>query len=97
MKRDEVLDTAKDLINGDRAKAYDTESSATGNFTRIAKLWGPIFGVDVTPTQVGLALVQLKVARAITAGNHPDSYIDMAGYSALTAEVAADAILDTEE
>ena len=93
MNRNEVLDTAKSLISvdGDRSKAYDTKDSATGNFTLIGKLWAPILGLDeVTPIQVGLMLGQLKVARATTAGNHPDSYVDMAGYAALTAEVASE-------
>ncbi|WP_435298508.1 DUF6378 domain-containing protein [Timonella sp. A28] len=84
-KRSEVLKTASSLISGDRAAVY---GDACENFKRIAELWEPILGVNVTATQVGLCLTQLKVARIITAPQHEDSFVDAAGYIALTAEIA---------
>ena len=45
MNREEILDTAGDLINGDRAKDY---GDAHKNFQDIAKLWSVILGTEVT-------------------------------------------------
>lgn len=81
-KRDEVIEEAQSLINGDRQEVH---GDPVKNFETIAHLWKPIFG-EVTAQQVGLALLQLKVARATTAPDHMDSYVDMVGYAALTAE-----------
>ncbi|WP_019148807.1 DUF6378 domain-containing protein [Timonella senegalensis] len=83
--RDELLVEAETLINGDRAETY---GSAAENFARVAALWTVVLGTPVTATQVGLCLLELKVARAITAPNHRDSYVDAAGYIALTGEIA---------
>lgn len=91
MKRDEVLDTAKGLINGDRAKDY---GDAAENFARIADLVTPILaaklkdGEKVDAHEVALILLQLKVARLITSPGHEDSWVDAAGYVSLGAEVA---------
>ncbi|QEP08841.1 hypothetical protein F0M17_02265 [Glutamicibacter sp. ZJUTW] len=80
-----MLTTAEQLINGDRAKDY---GDASENFQRIANLWTPILGVQVTATDVALCLTQLKVARLITSPAHKDSWIDAAGYIALGGEIA---------
>lgn len=83
--RETVLTTAGELINGDRAKDY---GDASENFQRIADLWKPILGVEVTATDVALCLTQLKVARLITIPAHKDSWVDAAGYIALGGEIA---------
>jgi hypothetical protein len=71
-----LLDEAYSLVTGDRQKAYDHPAR---NFERIAKLWSPIFGVEVTPAQVALAMIQVKVAREIHAPKK-DNRIDLIGY-----------------
>lgn len=86
--RAKTLREAGKLIDGDRANDYDTKDDATGNFNRIAQLWSPILGVDVTATQVALCLTQLKVARIIVNPTKQDSWIDAAGYIALGSEIA---------
>jgi hypothetical protein len=83
--RSSILATANDLINGQRAKDY---GDAAENFQRIADLWRPILGIDVTPEQVALCLTQLKVSRLITSPTHQDSWIDACGYLALGGEIA---------
>ncbi|MGP9528609.1 DUF6378 domain-containing protein [Glutamicibacter sp. AOP5-A2-18] len=83
--RETVLTTAEQLINGDRAKDY---GDASENFQRIANLWAPILGVEVTATDVALCLTQLKVARLITSPAHKDSWVDAAGYIGLGGEIA---------
>jgi hypothetical protein len=52
------------------------------NFARIAALWEPILGVEVTPQQVGLAMIAVKLARLIETPDDPDSIHDLAGYAA---------------
>ena len=86
--RTRILRTAESLITGDRANDYDTKDDATGNFNRIAKLWEPILGVEITATDVALMLTQLKVARLIVNPAKEDSWVDAAGYIALGGEIA---------
>ena len=52
------------------------------NFARIASLWEPILGVEVTPQQVGLAMIAVKLARLIETPDDEDSIRDLAGYAA---------------
>jgi len=85
MKRDEILDEAKDLVSGDR---HDDYGDAVVNFDRIATGWSVILGTDVTPVQVALCMDWVKTARLIQSPDHADSWVDKAGYSALGAEVS---------
>lgn len=84
--REVTLTTAASLISGDRAKDY---GDAAESFTRLAALWTPILGVDVTPEQVALCLTQLKISRLVGTPGHTDSWVDAAGYIALGSEIAA--------
>lgn len=84
LKRDTVLDTAKELINGDRQAHYGTPQD---NFARIAKGWEVILGCDVSTEKVALCMAWLKIAR-LANGPHDDSYIDGAAYIALAAELS---------
>lgn len=54
----------------------------TENFARIAHLWEPILGVPVTPQQVGLAMLAVKLARLIQTPHDEDSLVDLVGYAA---------------
>jgi len=89
MKRDEVLDTAKELINGQRAKDY---GDAFDNFERIAEGWNAIIREAmntngyVTEQHVALMMDWLKTARLLNDLSKEDSWIDKCGYSALGAE-----------
>jgi hypothetical protein len=85
VNREQILTTAESLINGQRAKDY---GDAAENFQRIANLWHPILGIDISPEQVALCLVQLKVSRLITSPSHEDSWVDACGYLALGGEIA---------
>lgn len=85
MTRDEVLDTAKGLISGEREDDY---GNASDNFQRIAAGWSVILGKDVTRGQVALCMDWVKTARLIQSPDHADSWIDKAGYSALGGEVS---------
>lgn len=71
-----ILLEANELIYGERAAAY---GPVTANFGRIAVRWSQIFGIDVTPEQVGLAMIDLKISRHLNSPKR-DNLVDIAGY-----------------
>ena len=72
-----MLQKAHDLIYGNRQQEY---GPAKENFQNIADLWSTILGIPVTPDQVALCMIQVKVARLIRTPDHEDSWVDIAGY-----------------
>lgn len=78
MPNETILEEAQRMVYGDRQADY---GSVTENFSNIARLWSVIVGKDITPEQVGLMMVTLKVARQM---NKPkrDNLVDGAGYFA---------------
>lgn len=85
MNRNEILDTAKDLINGDRA---ETHGDAYHTHEVIAEMWSAILGISVSPMRVALMMAALKLARASRNHGHSDSFVDACGYIALAGEMA---------
>lgn len=85
MKREEVLDTAKSLVCGERAKQY---AEPKKNFARIAKIWSVILDKEIIPEQVALCMDAVKTTRLIENPKHEDSWVDKAGYAACGGEVA---------
>ena len=79
MKREEILQEAETLINGDRAKDY---GDAYVNHKRIADMWSVVFGKEVTVRQVILSMIAMKVARLVH-DSKEDSWVDVCGYAAL--------------
>lgn len=75
-----VLQEASKIIYGDREKTYGHPSA---NLDRIATMWSVVFGHPVTLEQVCMAMVALKLARLVNEPGHSDSWVDIAGYSAL--------------
>ena len=83
--RQRMLDEAGRIISGQRDAQY---GGPEDNFSRIAKIWSVIFGIEVTPEDVAMAMVALKVARyASKSGFQPDTWVDIAGYAACGYEV----------
>lgn len=89
-----VLDQAKAIVYGARQNMY---GHASTNFRRTARLWEVVLGVPVTDIQVGLAMIQLKVARIhnlvereaqggapATFDEIEDGFKDVAGYAEAT-------------
>ena len=85
--RVEALREAARLINSDRNKQYGDPKD---NFGRISKLWSVVLGIDVSPEDVAMCMVAVKVARyASKSGYQPDTWIDIAGYAGCGYEVGA--------
>ena len=76
MGKKTLIDEANELVNGDRQKAYGHPSK---NFQLTADLWSVILGVPVTPEQVALCMVQVKIARELHAPKR-DNLVDAIGY-----------------
>ena len=56
-------------------------------FAHIAARWSLVLGIDVSPAQVTLCLIDLKLARLTRDPTHLDSIVDVAGYAACLREV----------
>jgi len=72
-----VLLEAQRLVHGDRQAAYGHPWS---DFSRTAKIWSAILGIEVTPEQVGLCMIGVKLSRQV---NKPgrDNLVDLSGYA----------------
>jgi hypothetical protein len=85
LKRQDILDTAKNIITNDRAA---THGGAEDSFGTIADMWSAYLGVNITQHDVCAMMVLLKVARVKGNAKHLDSWIDIAGYSAIGGEIS---------
>ena len=56
-------------------------------FANIAARWSLVLGAKVTPAQVALCLIDLKLARLARDPSNLDSIVDVAGYAACLREV----------
>lgn len=91
LQRERLLDAAKSLISGNRADAY---GDANKNFSTIAALWEAYLGRTESPTveahDVAAMMILLKVARLANNHRHYDSWLDIAGYAGLGAELVSE-------
>ena len=86
MTRDEVLDKAHNCVCGKREQDYGKPED---NFRLIADLWSDYLrGIRLTPKDVAMMMVLLKVARVRDGGGSGDSFVDIAGYAACAGEVS---------
>ena len=83
--RIEVLEEAKGLITGDREEDYGDPGS---NFRCIADMWSTYLDHTIAPHDVAVMMILLKLSRVQTSPGKRDSWVDLAGYAALGAEVA---------
>lgn len=95
MKRDEILNKAKQCVTVDR---HAVHGEAEDNFKKIAALWcayleqtciGDDYDLTILPEDVAAMMVLFKVAR-IAGGSpdHADNWIDICGYAACGGEIA---------
>lgn len=73
-----VLEEAQRIVYGDREESY---GHPFDDFTRTGKMWAAILGVDVTPEQVALCMVALKISRECHRPGR-DNRVDGPGYFA---------------
>lgn len=96
MKRDEILEAARNCVCGEREQDYGKPED---NFETIGLMWGvylraahpelaKVMGVNgISAKDVASMMALLKVARIAT-GSSIDSFIDLAGYAACGGEIA---------
>jgi len=74
--QESILEEAQRLVHGDRGEDY---GHPIEDFTRTGKLWGAILDIEVSPREVALCMVALKISREV---NKPkrDNRVDAAGY-----------------
>jgi hypothetical protein len=83
MTSEKILEQAAAII-AERGAAYgDVEVS----MSVIAERWSITLGCAVTPAQVVLCMIDLKLARLGHDPTHHDSVLDVIGYAALLPEV----------
>lgn len=84
LKRDEILETAKSIINGEREGTY---GKAEDSFKTIAVLWSGYLNRDISSIDVANLMILMKVARNCTGVYKEDNWIDICGYAALGGEI----------
>ena len=72
-------------IIAERSTQY---GDVAGNMAAIAARWSATLGHEISPSQVLLCLLDLKLARLAHDPSHEDSVVDICGYAALLAEIA---------
>ena len=83
MTRKETLTLAEQAVCGDRQQSY---GSPEDNFKLIAQLWDAYLDTEITPQDVAVMMILLKIARISTGTNKDDNWVDIAGYAACGAE-----------
>ena len=78
-------------ILGHTAKVLEERRDDYGDpaeqFRAIADRWSITLGTPITPTQVALCMIDLKLARLAYDPGQVDSVVDVIGYAALLREV----------
>jgi len=87
MTAEQLLEQAASVVR-DRRRTYGQPRDL---FERVAIRWSQVLGITVTPGEVIVCLIDLKVARLTHDPGHLDSITDIAGYAGCLAEVLSDA------
>lgn len=89
-KRESILRTANDIIHGDREKDY---GRPVDSFTRLAEALNLVLrpklreGVELDAVDAAVLMIAMKLSRLAGGDRKDDTWVDLAGYSALGAEV----------
>ena len=84
MNRNDILETAKLIVNGEREGQYGAPEDS---FNNIARLWSVYLHCNLGPSDVANLMVLMKVARNMNGVYKADNWVDMVGYSALGGEL----------
>jgi hypothetical protein len=83
-RRETVLEEAQRLVYGDRGAAY---GHPLDDYTRTARIWSAILGIEVTAEQAVLCMIGVKISRECNQGKR-DNRTDMAGYAECLERIA---------
>jgi hypothetical protein len=83
-KTSDFLKKAIELVEGQRQEDYGDK---TLNHQNIARLWSAFLDVEISPHDVAICMVLVKVARLMHS-HKSDSYVDLAAYGAIAGEIA---------
>jgi len=78
-----ILEKALNLVNGERQSDY---GHPYDDFSRTAKLWSAILDIPISPEQVALCMVAVKLSREVHK-HKKDNLVDIAGYAETLAMV----------
>jgi Domain of unknown function (DUF6378) len=84
MNAEQLLEHAAHIVTRHR-REYGEPVDVFGD---IAKRWSLVLGVDVSPAQAVICLLDVKMARLACDPKHLDSQVDVAGYAAVLREVS---------
>lgn len=88
MTREEILETAKKCVCGDRDKQY---GSPERSFDVIARMWNAYLEDRMTimldAKDVALMMALFKIARIMTGHGKADNWVDGCGYLACGGEI----------
>lgn len=87
-KRAEILRTAENMVNGNRAQDY---GSVEDNFNTIAMMWSAYTGHIFNAKDVAVMMALVKIARISSGHAKEDNRVDLAGYAACGGEIEANA------
>ncbi len=79
----EIVEEAQRVLTQRRATYGDPAAS----MAMVAARWSVTLGHPVTPAEVVLCMIDLKLARLVYDPGHHDSTLDIIGYAALLPEV----------
>jgi hypothetical protein len=91
--REKLFDQAR-ILTQDRGRVY---GSPYTNHKRIAQLWSGILDIPITPHQVVLCMVGLKIARLVETPTHHDSVADSVAYLGFFEDVLQGQLDDNSE
>lgn len=92
MRREDLLDVAKEITKGHREEHY---GSPEDNFQNIANLWSTYLHDKVISAEdVAVMMILMKAARLKSDITHVDSWIDIAGYAACGCEIVTKGKVD---
>jgi Domain of unknown function (DUF6378) len=84
MNGPELLEHAAGLVN-QRRREYGEPVDV---FHAVANRWSLTLGTNISPAQVVLCMIDLKLTRLGHDPEHLDSVVDVAGYAAILHEVS---------
>lgn len=83
-KSSDYIKKAIELVEGQRAIDYGDK---TLNHQNIARLWTAFLDVDISPHDVAICMLLVKVARLKNMCTD-DCYVDIAGYAGIAGEIS---------